>query len=57
MTVCVEEGPNGREATIRIASNTGDLTAATSGMRMLANVLEQAARRGQYSPVLDLKPG
>jgi hypothetical protein len=57
MAVCVEERSDGRGATIRIASNTGDLSAVTSGMRMLATVLEQAARRGRYSPKLDLKPG
>lgn len=55
MAVCVEERPDVRGATIRIASNTGDLTAVTSGMRRLANVLEQAARRGQYLPERDVK--
>ncbi|KIM96593.1 hypothetical protein OIDMADRAFT_132009, partial [Oidiodendron maius Zn] len=45
MAVCVEERPDGKGSTIRIASNTGDLTALTSGIRKLANVLERAARR------------
>jgi hypothetical protein len=40
MAVCVEERPDGRGTTIRIASNTGDLTALTSGIRRLVNVLE-----------------
>jgi hypothetical protein len=46
MVVCVEERTDGRGATVRIASNTGDLTTVTSGMRMLATTLERAARRG-----------
>ncbi|PSS18506.1 hypothetical protein M430DRAFT_50518 [Amorphotheca resinae ATCC 22711] len=45
MAVCVEERSDGEAATIRIASNTRDLTTLTSGMRRLADVLEQAARR------------
>jgi hypothetical protein len=53
MAVCVEERPDGRGATVRVASNTGDLTAVTSGLRMLATTLEQAARRGQSVPSLD----
>lgn len=44
--VCVEERADGRGATIRIASNTGDLTDLTSGIRKLTKLLEQAARRG-----------
>lgn len=47
MAVCVEEHSNGEGITIRIASNTGDLSAVTSGFAMLARILEQAARRGQ----------
>lgn len=45
IAVCVEERLEGKGSTIRIASNTGDLAALTSGMRRLANVLERAARR------------
>jgi hypothetical protein len=55
MTVCVEERPDGRGSTIRIASNTGDLTAVTSGMRRLSNVLELAARRGECPLELDVE--
>lgn len=51
----MEERSDGEAATIRIASNTRDLTTLTSGMRRLADVLEQAARRGQHLLELDLK--
>lgn len=57
MAVCVEERLDGRGCTIRLASNTGDLTALTSGMRSLANVLERAARRGEYLHELGVKQG
>ncbi|TVY14781.1 hypothetical protein LARI1_G007475 [Lachnellula arida] len=45
MAVCVEEHTTGEGITIRIASNSGDLSEVTSGFRMLATVLEQAAQR------------
>jgi len=48
MAVCVEEHSSGEGATIRIASNTGELEAVESGFTVLAKLLEQAARRGQY---------
>jgi len=44
--VCVQEQPNGKGITIRIASNTGDLSNVISGFRTLARSLELAARRG-----------
>ena len=47
MAVCVEEHPSGESMTIRIASNTGDLLEVTNGFKILATILEQAARRGQ----------
>ena len=47
MAVCVKEYLNGEGITIRIALNTGDLSAVTSGFRLLAKTLEQAARRGR----------
>lgn len=46
MAVCVEEHSNGEGITIRIASNTRDLSAVTAGFRMVGEVLKQAARRG-----------
>jgi hypothetical protein len=46
MAVCVEEHCNGRGITIRVASNTGDLSAVTTGFVRLARALEHAARRG-----------
>lgn len=47
MAVCIEEHQSGEEMTVRIASNTGDLLAVTSGFRVLAKILEQAAQRGR----------
>jgi hypothetical protein len=47
MAVCVEEDDSGEAITIRIASNTGDLSAVLEGFNRLAGVLELAARRGQ----------
>ncbi|TVY31847.1 hypothetical protein LSUB1_G008297 [Lachnellula subtilissima] len=46
MAVCIEEHRGGDRTTIRIASNTGDLSAVTNGFRMLAQILEEAAWRG-----------
>jgi hypothetical protein len=47
MAVCVEEHPNGEGTTIRIASNSGDLSEVTNGFKMLATILEKTARRGR----------
>jgi hypothetical protein len=47
MAVCVEQHFDGKGITIRIASNTGDLSVVTNGFSMLAKTLEQAARRSQ----------
>ena len=46
MAVCVDEHCNGRGITIRVAANTGDLSAVTTGFVRLARALEHAARRG-----------
>jgi hypothetical protein len=46
MAVCVEEDLSGERTTIRIASNSGDLSEVTNGFKVLATILEQAARRG-----------
>lgn len=46
MAVCVEEHTNGEGTTIRIASNSGDISEVTNGFKMLATILEKAARRG-----------
>jgi hypothetical protein len=48
MAVCVEEDDSGEAVTIRIASNTGNLSELVKGFSRLAKVLEQAARRGQF---------
>jgi hypothetical protein len=42
MAVCIEEHRNSKGCTIRIASNTGDLSVVTAGFRRLARVWEQA---------------
>ena len=46
MAVCVEEHYNGRGITIRVAANTGDLSAVTTRFIRLARALEHAVRRG-----------
>lgn len=46
MAVCVEEDESGQAITIRIASDTGDLSELAKGFSRLAKVLEQAALRG-----------
>lgn len=46
MAVCVEEYPIGEGITIRIASNSGDVSEVTNGFQVLATILEQAAQRG-----------
>jgi hypothetical protein len=47
MAVCVEEHRNGHEITIRVASNTGDLSRVIAGLQKLARVLEQASQRSR----------
>ncbi|KFZ17744.1 hypothetical protein V501_01574, partial [Pseudogymnoascus sp. VKM F-4519 (FW-2642)] len=46
MAVCVEEHSSGEGITIRIASNSGDLSAVKAGFIKVGEILEQAARRG-----------
>jgi hypothetical protein len=46
MAVCIEEDDTGEAITIRIASNSGDLSEVVNGFKRLGGVLEQAARRG-----------
>lgn len=46
MAVCLEEDRDERGATIRLASNTRDLAAMTSGFEVLARTLETATTRG-----------
>ena len=48
MAVCVKEHCNREGITIRVASNTGDLSAVIREFMTLAKILEQAARRGRY---------
>jgi hypothetical protein len=50
MAVCVEEHPDKQGITIRLASNTGDISQAVNGFRNIARILEGASRRGGYWP-------
>ena len=47
MAVCVEERDDHEGLTIRLASNTGDITDVQQGFEGIAGVLEQAATRGK----------
>lgn len=49
MAVGLEEHPDGRGLTIRVATNTGVLRDTLPGLRAIANTLEQAATRGKTS--------
>ena len=44
--VCIEEHIEQRRMIVRIASNTGDLSGVTNGLRTLTTTLEKAATRG-----------
>jgi len=46
MAVCVEEDPDKMGMTIRLASNTGDISRITEGFNGIANTLGKAALRG-----------
>ncbi len=50
MAVCVEESSDQQGMTIRLASNTGDLTPIVQGFQVMARTLEKAALRGVNSP-------
>ena len=45
MAVCIEEDPDKQGMTLRIASNTGDLTQVIQGFSSIARSLEQATWR------------
>ena len=47
MAVCIEEDPDKIGMTIRLASNTGDLSQVTEGFNGIARTLEQAALRSR----------
>lgn len=53
MAVCVEESYDQQGMTIRLASNTGDLSRTIEGFRGIAGTLERAALRG-IDPLHDL---
>ena len=54
MAVCIEEHEDKEGITIRMASNTGDMSLVVNGFNKMARVLEQAALQGifpQYFPM------
>ncbi|OBT65024.1 hypothetical protein VE03_05212 [Pseudogymnoascus sp. 23342-1-I1] len=55
MAVCVEEHIDGDGITIRIASNTGDLSAVTAGFRRIGKILEQVAREPKPRRIDDVE--
>ena len=46
MAVCIEEDPDQGGMTIRLASNTGDLSGITEGFKGIACTLQKAALKG-----------
>ena len=46
VAVCVEESSDQQSITIRLASNTGDLTPIVEGFQVIVRTLEKAALRG-----------
>ena len=49
MAVCVEEDPDQRGLTLRIASNTGDLSNTKLGLQGIAETLKKATLRSTLS--------
>ena len=47
MAVCIEEDPDKEGMTVRLASNTGDLSDVTQGLKDIARTLEQASLRSR----------
>ena len=50
MAVCIEESADQQGMTIRLASNTGDLTPIVEGFQVIARTIEKAALRGMGCP-------
>ena len=50
MAVCIEEDPDKQGMTLRLASNTGDLSRVIQGFNGIARSLEQATRRSRARP-------
>lgn len=46
MAVCIEEWPDQQGLTIRLASNTGDLSRISKSFKDIADTIERAALRG-----------
>ena len=47
--VAVEENPDGRGLTVRIAANSGNLVRTVQGLQTIVNIMHQARRRGRNS--------
>ena len=47
MAACIEEDPDEKGMTVRLASNTGDLSVVTQGLNGIARTLEQASLRSR----------
>lgn len=47
MAVCIEEHSNKDGITVRVASNSGELSEVVRGFRNIAAILETVARRGR----------
>ena len=50
MAVCIEEDPDKQGMTLRLASNTGDLSRVIQGFNGIARSLEQATWRSRARP-------
>ena len=50
MAVCIEEDPDKQGMTLRLASNTGDLSHVIQGFNGIARSLEQATWRSRARP-------
>ena len=48
MAVSIEEDPDKSGMTVRLASNTGDLSDVTQGFKGIARILEQASLRSSH---------
>jgi len=46
--VCIEEDRNRMGMTVRLASNSGDLSSIATGLKEVANTLEEAALRSMH---------
>lgn len=57
MAVCIEETPDQNRITIRLASNTGDLSPVIQGFKDIARTLEQASSKCRVHYLRDIYLG